>query len=291
MNRHEEFRKRTSAIFLSFFFTFLYAVSSHYIEQSRIFYRLIGTSGMVFSVIFWSTAQFFNLYAYFKWVISKKIMRIAVLVYSILVVLTLGFGVFRLLHWMTEVSNILYLTFSSFLVLLATGLFPLMIALAYRRFKELIPPFENSDKIEVVERRKRTPRTRSFKIWTLTVAIILCFISFVFMALREYKISGFVFWAACLMLGYRAKWNNYRFEMAPTHLTWLIIAFSSLMGFYGALWDWFTGFLFYLCNFIILILTNSYRNESIMRWFVMIFSLFAAFIGLLFHFLFSMRYY
>lgn len=292
MRRSEEFQKRTTVIFLTILFSFFYALSAFFFPQLSIVQKIVGTSGQIFMVYIWSAAQLLTLISYYKYVVSKKVIRYVFLVYTLLVLLSIIFGLLYVFHIVPLVTQTLFNTFSSLLILMATGLFSLILALAHKQFKDQIPPFEPETQV-VEEKPKETykPRTKQFKVGTMVLTVFLVLVCLSLMGIREYKLSGLAFWMACITLGIRARWNTIRFQKAPTHLMWFLVTYSSVLGFYGALWDWFTGFMFYLCNFIILIVTNSYQTESVMRWIVLVFSLFFAFICLLFHFLFSLRYY
>lgn len=291
MNKSEEFRKRTSVIFLTFLFSFFYAISVFYFTRWGVIRQITGSSGQIVMLLLWATIQIMTLISYFRYVVSKTVIKYTLFLYLFVVLLTIVFGLLYVLGVYPAFNKIIFNTFSNIIALIATGLFSLITALAYKQFKQLIPPYEEEEEIEVIEKRKIQPRSKPFKIYTMITAIILCFISVVFILIDEYKISGSFFWLACLTFGFRAKWNSIRFQKTPTQLMWALVLFSSIMGFYGALYDWFTGFMFYLCNFIILFITNSYKNESVTRWVIMFFSMLFAFIGLLFHFMFSLRYY
>lgn len=293
LRKSEEFRKRTSVIFLTLLISFLYAVSSFFLKESGILRNVIGTSsGQIISVFFFGGIQLLLLISYFKYFVPKYIIRITLYIFFGLVVVSIGFGLMYVFRIQPLITKPIFNTASTFIQLLATGLVSLIVSIAYKNFKEYLPELVDEEQIvEVTEKKPYVPLSPVFKKRMLWASITFMFISVLFMLAREYKLSGLAFWVSSIILGYQVRWNTVRFQKIPAYKVWILVTISCFLGFYGALWDWFTGFMFYLVSFVMLFLTNSYKVESVMRWLFMMFCILFSFVCLLFHFLFSMRYY
>ena len=293
LKKAEEFRKRTSVIFLTLLVSFFYAVSAFFIKESAVFSHVIGnSSGQIVAVFLFGGIQLMLLIGYFKYFVPTNIIRLSLWIFLGLILTSTAFGLLYVFRIQPLITKPIFNTASTFIQLLATGLISLIISIAYKNFKEYLPELTEPEIVEdPVEKKPYVPLSPVFKKRMLWVAVALMIVSSFLMLLREYKLSGLAFWVSAIVLGYQVRWNTIRFQKILSYKVWILVTISCFMGFYGALWDWFTGFMFYLVSFVMLFLTNSYRVESIMRWLFMMFCMLFAFICLLFHFLFSMRYY
>ena len=283
---NQEFRKRITTIFLTIIFSFFYSISKYYFPKLGIIQRLTGTSGHIVMILFWSSMQLLVLLSYFKYFIHWYILKRILVAYFTILFLDILTGSLYVLDLIMPVSKICFNSISLFLSLISTGLISLISALVYRRFKHALPQNisttsqDNHAPPDIIY----NPRSTTYKNSLLLLAIAFSFLSISLIFIDEYKSSGLAFWAAFIIAGTRERWNIQRFRHWPSYLTWLIIAFSSFIGFYGSLWDWFTGFMFYTVNVVLLTITQSAHNFSLMRWTILIIS---ALFCLLFHFIFS----
>lgn len=293
LNKAEEFRKRTSVIFLTLIVSFLHAVSSFFVEDSEIFRNVLGkSSGQIVSVFFFGGLQLILLIRYFKYFISKQLIKLVVFIFFILIVISVSFGLLYVFRIQPLITKPIFNTATTFIQLLATGLISLIVAISYKNFKEYLPEAKEEEIFtDTIENKPYVPLSPVFKKRMLWATIIIICISVMLMLFKIYKLSGLTFWIATLFLGYQVRWNIVRFQNIAPFKVWILVTISCFMGFYGSLWDWFTGFMFYLASFVMLFLTNSYKVESVIRFLFMMFCMLFAFICLLFHFLFSLKYY
>jgi hypothetical protein len=131
------------------------------------------------------------------------------------------------------------------------------------------------------------------KFYIKTIVTLLfwgfCLLSVALLFQQDYKISGLSFYAALTTIGFSKKWNTDSLSKYKDHHIYYIYFFSWVLATWGILFDFFTGFLFLFSGFLILLLTMSYKDQSISRILMMIFNLLLSIVALFMHFIYSMK--
>lgn len=103
-----------------------------------------------------------------------------------------------------------------------------------------------------------------------------------------YKCSGVSFLLAISSIGFQLRWNLIRFQRINSSRIFGLYVTSFVFAIWGILFDFFTGFLFFVAGFFTLIATHSGKDDSPVKGLLVILNVILATLTLIFHFMFSL---
>ena len=174
---------------------------------------------------------------------------------------------------------------------MASGLFAVMSTVFIKFIKKMKPVDKNVlTEPEILTEEKKSKKYKPIPLWwrwifrvVYIIAIVVC--SYLLFTNR-FKLSGIVYLLGLMGIGFQLRWNRHRFRKIKTSTLGSNLALCWLYGLYGVWEDFFTGGIYFLCGFFILLLTKSIKNQSVFRSLILavylIFSMAAWFMFFLF---------
>ena len=174
---------------------------------------------------------------------------------------------------------------------MASGLFAVMATVFIKFIKKMKPVDKNVlTEPEILTEENKSINYTPIPLWwrwlfrvVFVIAVVVC--SYLLFTNR-FKLSGIVYLLGLMGIGFQLRWNMHRFRKIKTSILGYNLALCWLYGLYGVWEDFFTGGIYFLCGFFILLLTNSIKNQSVFRSLILavylIFSMAAWFMFFLF---------
>ena len=103
-----------------------------------------------------------------------------------------------------------------------------------------------------------------------------------------YKFSGISFFLSLSSIGFQVRWNLIRFQNLIPSKVYSVYLISLILAIWGLLFDFFTGFIYFLGGFFILITTHSGKDDSPVKALLLILNIILAALALVFHFMYSL---
>lgn len=152
---------------------------------------------------------------------------------------------------------------------MASGLFAVMATVFIKFIKKSTPmnPKEIKVKQEITEenKTKHTPIPQWWR-WLFRIAYVFSVILCTYLLFtNHFKWSGIVYLCGLTGIGFQLKWKRRRFKKISPILILLGLSITWIYGLYGVWEDFFTGGVYFLSGFFILITTRNSKNETLFR--------------------------
>ena len=274
----------------------IYFVFNRALYKNLLDVRDIELLGLIFHLGQWHRFVF----AGFQWLILLWYLQVYVKQEQLKTMTWFVFGLFLLDAGLIPLVKLgvakplpyyIYGIFHKAIKYMASGLFAVMATVFIKFIKKMKPVDKNVlTEPEILTEENKSINYTPIPLWwrwlfrvVFVIAVVVC--SYLLFT-NCFKISGIVYLLGLMGIGFQLRWNRHRFRKIKTSILGYNLALCWLYGLYGVWEDFFTGGIYFLCGFFILLLTNSIKNQSVFRSLILavylIFSMAAWFMFFLF---------